>query len=343
MTRWFGGGDRGIDELIDRSLRNELTRHEADRLAAWRSESAAHETQYLRTVRLLASLRGGAGAGATRASRPPSVQALLARRREPAARRFWQTRPSPSALWLTAAAAAVALVSTAYATRNRADGWVARTGLGSALTRDALYATGASEMATVQLSDGSVVRLAPSSTLQFQQHRTTREATLDGRAFFDVTKSAGRAFHVHTRFGDATVFGTRFELATEAESLELLVVSGRVGLAGSGGAVEVHAGEASAVRDGAVAEPTPVPNAATMDEWAGKFLVFQATPIREVAREIEATYGVRLVTRDSVIADRTVTGTFTDRDVHDVIDAVCAVVNARCSSRPGTVVMTNAE
>jgi ferric-dicitrate binding protein FerR (iron transport regulator) len=77
-----------------------------------------------------------------------------------------------------------------------------------------------------------------------------------------------------------------------------------------------------------------------MSDWVGKFLAFQSTPMREVAREIEETYGVRVVIEDSVLANRTVFGTFTDRDARYVIDAVCSVVNAMCVNRPGEVVMT---
>ena len=128
--------------------------------------------------------------------------------------------------------------------------------------------------------------------------------------------------------------------ATESSELRLLVVSGRVGLAGTTNQVEVRGGELSGVRNGTVSEPTRVPNAAKMSDWVGKFLAFQSTPMREVAREIEETYAIRLVIEDSVTANRTVTGTFTDRDVRDVIDVLCSVVNAQCVNRPGEVVMT---
>lgn len=195
-------------------------------------------------------------------------------------------------------------------------------------------------MATVQLSDGSVVRLAPNSRLGFEFRPASREATLEGRAFFSVAKIQNKPFRVHTRLGEATVLGTRFELATDSSELRLLVVSGRVGLAGSTNELEVHAGESSGVRNGTVAEPKRLSNAETMGEWVGKFLAFQSTPMREVAREIEETYGVRIVAEDSAIATRTVTGTFVDRDARYVIDAVCLVVNAQCVNRGGEIAMT---
>lgn len=336
----FGNRGGDIDELIDRSLRNELTGEESDRLARWRGESAANEQRYRRTVRLLEIMRRE-----DVSARPaPTVEALLSYRRTPAsgasAASAESRRPSGRArrIWLAAAGiVVVAATSGGYLLRHRAE---IASGSDRPLADGVGYSTGASEMATVQLSDGSVVRLAPNSKLKFVQRAATREATLEGRAFFAVAKIPTRPFHVHTRLGDATVLGTQFELATEPTELHLLVVSGRVGLAAASNHVEVHGGEVSGVRDGTVAEPTRLPNAAKMGDWVGKFLAFQSTPMREVAREIEETYGVRVVIEDSVIASRTVIGTFTDRDAHDVIDMVCSVVNAHCVTRPGEVIMT---
>lgn len=335
----FGGRGGDIDELIHRSLRNELTGDESDRLAQWRGESAANEQRYRRTVRLLEVMRRE-----DVSPRPaPSVDALLSHRRAPtsasSATPAASRRPSGRGrrMWFAAAGIVIAATYSGYLLRHRVD---IRSRADLPLADAVGYSTGASEMATVQLSDGSVVRLAPNSKLKFVQRAATREATLEGRAFFAVAKIPTRPFHVHTRLGDATVLGTQFELATESTELHLLVVSGRVGLAGASNHVEVHGGEVSGVRDGTVAEPTRLPNAAKMGDWVGKFLAFQSTPMREVAREIEETYGVRVVIEDSVIANRTVIGTFTDRDARDVIDMVCSVVNAHCVTRPGEVIMT---
>jgi ferric-dicitrate binding protein FerR (iron transport regulator) len=332
--RPFGGRRPDIDELIHRSLRNQLTDDETDWLAQWRRESSSNEQHYRRSVRLLEAMRRDVGA-----VRPsPTAQAILSRERTLLVPR--RRRASVLVAWVAAAVIIVAVGSAGYALRERAVS-APRTDLPVA---DGVgYSTGPSEMATVQLSDGSVVRLASNSKLRFVQRLTTREATLEGRAFFAVAKIPGRAFHVHTRLGDATVLGTKFELATESSELRLLVVSGRVGLAGTSNQVEVHAGELSGVHNGTVAEPTRVPNAAKMSDWVGKFLAFQATPMREVAREIEETYGIHVVIQDSVIANRTIVGTFTDRDVRDVIDIVCSVLNAQCVNRPGEVVMTSSE
>ena len=195
-------------------------------------------------------------------------------------------------------------------------------------------------MTTVQLGDGSVVRLAPSSRLRVTASDSAREVTLDGRAFFVVAKMAARPFVVHTTAGNARVLGTRFELSTHDRDLNLVVVEGRVALSSGTGSVEVGAGERSGVRDRQTLAPTPVANADRMEQWVGKFLVFQSTLVRDAAREVERMYGVRVVIADSIIGRRTVTATFTDQAATQVLDVICSVVNAQCESKLGEVVMS---
>jgi ferric-dicitrate binding protein FerR (iron transport regulator) len=77
-----------------------------------------------------------------------------------------------------------------------------------------------------------------------------------------------------------------------------------------------------------------------MEQWVGKFLVFQSTSVRDAAREVERMYGLHVVVADSVLSRRTVTATFTDQTAAQVLDVVCSVVNAQCESKPGEVVMS---
>jgi transmembrane sensor len=195
-------------------------------------------------------------------------------------------------------------------------------------------------MTTVQLGDGSVVRLAPASHLTVASSDSTREVTLDGRAFFVVAKMPDRPFVVHTAVGNARVLGTRFELATREKDLRLVVVEGRVALSTGTDRVEVGGGEQSGVRNQQTLKPTPVADADKMEQWVGKFLVFQSTPLRDAAREIERVYGTRVVVTDSLLARQTLQVSFTDEPLSQLIDEVCLLVHARCETRPNEVVMS---
>jgi transmembrane sensor len=232
--------------------------------------------------------------------------------------------------WAPWAIAAAATIVAAVALRSRAGTGSSVPGWGATEV-----VTGATELATVQLGEGSVVRLAPSSRLRVLAGRE-RAVSLEGRAFFAVQRMPQHPLRVHTAAGDARVLGTRFELAAGRDGLELRVVDGRVALTAGRARIEVGAGEESAVRNGAVSRPTRAQPAAVAT-WVGTFLAFQATPLRDVAREIERVYSTPVTIADSALANETITATFTDRPVREVVNVVCSVLNARCDVQGGRV------
>ena len=343
-----------IDEIIDREQRGQATSAELRQIAEWRRASLANEHEYRRLVKLL-SVAHTLPMGA--ATPPPTAASLLARNRHPEERsdegpqskrgRSTALDGAPSVAphgmtpvgsrrwipWLIPIAAAAGIAAGFLVPRVSAP--VPNSSLGVAD-----ISTGAAEMTTVQLGDGSVVRLAPASHLRVTSSDSTREVSLDGRAFFVVAKMPDRPFVVHTPVGNARVLGTRFELATNDKDLRLVVVEGRVALTAGTNRVEVAGGEQSGVRNRQTLSPTPVADAGKMEQWVGKFLVFQSTPLRAAAREIERVYGTRVSITDSVLARQTVQATFVDKPLAQLVDEVCTLVNARCETRAGEVVMS---
>jgi transmembrane sensor len=323
-----------MDEIIDREQRGQATPAELRQIAEWRRASLGNEHAYRRLVKLL-SVAHTLPMGA--ASPPPTAAALLARvshpersaepLSEPVKGRRWVT-------WMIPVAAAAGLAAGFIVPRATAPTPAA------SLLGVADVSTGAAEMTTVQLGDGSVVRLAPASHLRVTSSDSTRQVTLEGRAFFVVAKMPDRPFVVHTPAGSARVLGTRFELATSDKDLRLVVVEGRVALTAGTNRVEVSGGEQSGVRDQQTLTPTPVADASKMEQWVGKFLVFQSTPLRDAVREIERVYGTRVSVTDSVLAQQTVQATFVDKPLAQLVDEVCTLVNARCETRSNEVVMS---
>ena len=312
------------DELIDRARRGEATAAEVNDLGTWRRESADNERQYQATLRLLDAGRALAE-GETAVNRPTAAEIIA---RTKSRRRF--TGVTMAARWAPWAIAAAAAVVAAVSLRSRTTSGDTIPGWGATEV-----VTGATELATVQLGEGSVVRLAPSSRLRVLAGRE-RAVQLEGRAFFAVQRMPRHPLVVHTRAGDARVLGTRFELATNADRLELHVVEGKVALSTPREDVEVGPGEAGTVANGAVSRPSRMATPAVAT-WVGTFLAFQATPFGEAAREIERVYGTPVTITDTTLARETITATFTDRPVQEVVNVVCAVLSARCEVKDGRV------
>jgi ferric-dicitrate binding protein FerR (iron transport regulator) len=74
-------------------------------------------------------------------------------------------------------------------------------------------------------------------------------------------------------------------------------------------------------------------------DWLGPFLAFESTPLRQVAQEFRERFGVHIEIIDDVLSDRTVTGWFSDLSVEEMVAGICAVVEAQCAIRDGTVRM----
>jgi transmembrane sensor len=317
-------------DVIERALRGDASREELDSIAAWRRDSLENEREYRRLERLIrvaASMRAE-----LRTVTPPDAAQLLARAEivearerggKPAAQRERMGRRWRIAM-MSGAAAAALVAATA-------------TGRVSAGDRDALLApteiiTGPSELATVQLGDGSVVRLAPSSRLRVRGKGAERDVELEGRAFFAIARDEDHPFLVHTSAGVARVLGTRFELTTDGEALELTVVEGRVALDAPANSVEVVQGQRSHVTERRASAPQRITDATHTLDWVGSFLAFQSTPLDEAMREVERIYGVQVAITDSGLARQTVTATFTSQRVESVVSVLCTVVSARCTT-----------
>jgi transmembrane sensor len=317
-----------MDELIDRVRRGEATPGEIAQLEAWRAESRENERDYQSTVRVLAvgQSLSRLGPSPARPSAPEIASRVAIRAR--LAGRSRLTRWTP---WAVAAAAAIV---AAVAIGSRISQPLNDTGIPVWGASEVI--TGANELATVKLGDGSVVRLAPSSRLRVMAGRG-RTVSLEGRAFFAVKRMPEYPLIVRTAAGDARVLGTRFELATDNGGLRLRVVEGRVALSTTREQTEVAAGQETAIANGVVVRPTVADTAATSSRWVGTFLAFQATPLGDAAREIERVYRTSVTITDTTLARETLTASFTDRPVEEVVSVICSVLNARCDVKDGTV------
>jgi len=193
------------------------------------------------------------------------------------------------------------------------------------------FMTGTSERATVRFRDGTVVRLAPETHLRLTGGSSDRELSIEGRAYFAVAHQRNSPFRIRTRAGQMTVLGTRFDVRSEGDHLQLVVVEGQVALAAGDDVTEVRAGESMEVIGGTALPVRRVADIGSLVAWTGDFLAFQNTPLRDAVREIERQYHVRIEVTDAELLQRTLTTWFTDKSLDDVMKVVCIVVNAQCT------------
>lgn len=312
-----------MDDLILRSLQDDISDLDQRKLKKWRDASPENERHYRQLANLWAVDIPPALPGS-----PPTRPALGELIRKAETRRGTRLLGHPvvarGARWAVGIAAALATLIAASVLTDSA------TGPDESDFGGAEFVTTSTETATVTLSDGTLVRLAPNSRIRLPSGRG-RKVWLHGRAYFAVEPDPSRPFTVHTRAGEALVLGTRFELRVQEDDLRLAVIEGRVALSAGKETVEVVANEISDITAGSKPSVVRVENISELLDWPGGLLVFQSTPFRQVGLEVERYFGTHVEITDTIVAQRKITGSFTGQSLHEVVTAICLAASARCS------------
>lgn len=167
--------------------------------------------------------------------------------------------------------------------------------------------TGIGEQRTIDLTDGSQVVLGAASTLRLAEGFGTsaREVFLEGQAFLRVRHDSTRPFVVNAGGTRAIDLGTAFEVrAYPNEAVRVAVTEGVVEVRSDTGAT-----------DGTVLQPGDVAEVPTTGEtvvkrrqnverllgWTRGELVFDDTPLSDVARELERWFDVQVRIEDPAL------------------------------------------
>jgi transmembrane sensor len=344
-----------VDDLIIRVLSGEASPFEVERLRRWRKEAPENDA-YFREIALLWELT--APEAQPIGSPRPSVGTILraAASRTPEAGREGEPSPAPAEEMLPESRRGIR--KGQIRKWNARPPWmlwgllaasVAGVALGIQLLAPtgpymlAEYAAPAGESRTVTLDDGSFVRLAAGSRLEVWRTRETREVSLDGRAFFAVTRDESRPFVVRAGPGEVRVLGTRFEVAEEAGGVRTIVVEGRVSVSNEAGSVEVPAGSLAHMREGDAPTVEGGEDVWTLLEWPEGLLIFQGTPLSQVAQEVSRYFGRPLVVAAPDLGNRRITAWFLSEPFGEVAEAICMVVDASCDQEGAGVTLHSRE
>ena len=180
------------------------------------------------------------------------------------------------------------------------------------------YATPYGQVREVKLPDGSLATLNAHSTLRYAASGdvgTPREVWLEGEAYFSVKHLLNnKKFVVHTTAGfNVEVLGTKFTVYRRHEQARVVLMAGKVQVAFADTTrrtVVLKPGELLHTSD----KSTVVEHRAVLTgpyaDWTTNKLVFDATPLSEVALRLQDTYGVTVVTSNPALLKRRFTGVF---------------------------------
>lgn len=185
------------------------------------------------------------------------------------------------------------------------------------------------ERRIVTLPDGSRVQLNGNSTLRYTNNweDQNREVWLTGEAFFVVTKRhspTGRLkFVTHTPDLDISVLGTRFNVNTHRGNTAVTLLEGRVQLskpdAPSGRIIEMKPGQFAATQPNIEQVEIRTEKPQLHTAWVSNQFIFEDTPLREIARQLQDTYGLDVVFEDNELANRRFTGNLSSQSVETLL------------------------
>lgn len=180
------------------------------------------------------------------------------------------------------------------------------TGRSTPASESHAYVTKSGQRAKITLVSGAQVTLAPATKLIV----SGTEVLLDGQAVFTVLHNDKSPFVVHTGNATVRVLGTTFsvrsyrgEAHTNVTVAEGKVAANRAVLA-VGDAIDISS------RGTVVSHNTDI---TTAFAWTEGRLVFNETPLADVATQLEQWYGVTISLPDSALRSWLITGTFAEK------------------------------
>lgn len=207
--------------------------------------------------------------------------------------------------------------------------------------------SGQQQAELVELPDGTKVILNKDSELTYDSATfgvSTREVTLTGEAYFDVTHDAERKFVVRTGEVRTQVLGTAFNVSAYPGQREITVTVER-GLVQVGDEKQVFAKVkpneqlAVNVETHAVVQRDVTPEQAL--PWKNNFLIFADVTLEEAADVISEKFDVQIKFENEVLKQCRFAGTFLrDENLKQVLSIISTVTGVSYAMEGNTVVLS---
>ena len=190
---------------------------------------------------------------------------------------------------------------------------------------------------SLRLSDGTLVTLAPGTTLRLSPRYGARDRVvqLDGEGAFTVTHDSTRPFIVRAAQAETRDLGTRFVVRAYAgePAAHVAVADGRVAVTAGPGAQRLVLGRSEVARIAKGGEPERVPGAALEPYfgWVDGRLAFHDAPLEDAAAELARWYDVEVRLGSDSIRTLPLTASFTEARPAEALRLVAAILDLKLS------------
>lgn len=214
-----------------------------------------------------------------------------------------------------------------------------------------VYVTQFGETRTITLPDQSTVVLNGNSRLSYPRYwpnHQAREVWLDGEAYFSVTHQTGppagnAKFRVNTDDLRVEVLGTQFNVARRRNKTNVVLSAGKVQLTIKNRTkttrLVMAPGESIEYQKQADTIVKKAVNPALYTSWKNKKLIFDNTPLREVAARLENTYGLPVIVADTSQLSRQLTGTIPTENLDLLLLALAKSYQLNIEKQSGRILI----
>ena len=223
------------------------------------------------------------------------------------------------------------------------------TGNGAMSKMDWITVVSTNAQQEITLSDGSRISLNSGSSLVYPASfkGKKRLVELEGEAFFDIARDAGRPFLINIASeAEAEVLGTSFNLRQDPKNRKVFlnVVTGKVAFYAKGKKKEAEIVEQE---EQAVYENGSVRQKANFNlnflSWKTRTLEFENTPLPEVVEQIGRHYRTEIHIVDDKLDTLALTGIYKNQSIDEVIEEIGLVLDLEFRKEGSTINVSGIE
>ncbi|AGA80705.1 FecR family protein [Echinicola vietnamensis] len=185
---------------------------------------------------------------------------------------------------------------------------------------------GIGEHKYLELEDGTEVWLNAMSTLTYPMDfsKSERVVKLTGEAYFKVKRDSARPFKVVTGAMTTRVLGTEFNVSAYDDEAHksVALVKGAVKLSSGGSESILVPGQKAILEIGAADFEVLAFDKIVERGWLSGRLVFDGTPLGEIANTLRRSFGVEIQFADQAFSAYEFTGKFKDEELSIILTAI---------------------
>lgn len=183
------------------------------------------------------------------------------------------------------------------------------------------YTTTRGQKANLVLPDGTQVKLNSNSHLSYPEKFSgnTREVSLNGEAYFDVTHDKAKPFIVHTGETSTTVLGTSFNINSKTDAVTVTLVEGKVNVSTPAGNATLLPNQQATVHSGSKEINTKKVDITEFTGWTNNHLIFDNMRVQDAFAVLENWYNVDIDVRNAAINDCVITAKYENESLENVL------------------------